>query len=205
MTVKLYVEGGGTSSEIRRECRKGFRIYLEKAGFKGCMPRIVACGPRQDALDRFRTALDSGERALLLVDSETAVAPDMSPWSHLTGQPEERFARPRNAGDLDCHLMVVCMESWFLADKEALSAFFGQGFNPGVLPQRSEIEAVPKADVYAGLRNATANCKAARYEKGRHSFRILERICPKKVARASHWAKRFLDALDAATQSRQVP
>ena len=72
--VKLFVEGGGDANILRTECRKGFREFLCKVGMHGHMPRIVACGGRRQAYEAFCTAIENGEKALLLVDSECAVA-----------------------------------------------------------------------------------------------------------------------------------
>lgn len=196
VSVKLYVEGGGDSVSLHSKCREGFRSFLEKAGFAGRMPRIVACGGRQSAYDRFKTACESNETALLLIDSEDCVSVD-SPWVHLANRPGDGFAKPQNAGDDHCHLMVVCMESWLLADKGALSEFFGQGFNENALPQNMNIEAVSKYDIYTGMQRATSSCKTkAPYGKGGHSFKILLLIAPDKIRDASPWAKRFFEKLD---------
>lgn len=59
--MKLYVEGGGDSAALKTACRAGFSEFLSKAGLKGKMPRIVACGSRQNAYDSFCTAINSGE------------------------------------------------------------------------------------------------------------------------------------------------
>jgi hypothetical protein len=193
--VTLYVEGGGDSDALHRRCREGFRTFLEKAGFRGHMPRIVACGGRQSAFDMFRTACASNATAILLIDSEDRVQ-GTSSWEHLARRPEDGFTAPANAAGDQCCLMVVCMESWFLADKDALSGFFGQGFKRDALPQNENIEAVSREDVYSGLRNASAHCKTkAPYGKGEHSFRILKLIAPEKVREASPWARRFFETL----------
>ena len=194
MTVKLYVEGGGDSEALHSECRRGFRLFLEKAGLEGYMPRIVACGGRQVAYDRFRTACRANERALLLLDSEMPVA-DTSPWAFLESR--DGFRPPVGVADAQCHLMVVCMESWFLADRKSMNEFFGQGFNEKALPQNITVEAVSKHDVYSGFQRASAGCKTkAPYGKGEHSFKILARVDPRKVCDASPWAKRFLDEVN---------
>ena len=74
MSIKLYVEGGGDSKELKARCRRGFRKFIEKAGLEGRMPRIVACGGRQNAYDSFVAALDvegpMGPIPMLLVDAE---------------------------------------------------------------------------------------------------------------------------------------
>lgn len=203
--VKLYVEGGGDSSDLRTECREGFRKFLEKAGLKGHMPRIVACGSRRDAYESFCTAVKMGEPAVLLVDSEAPVEVQHQqgepqawlPWDHLQQRPGDNWRKPEKADDLQCHLMVQCMESWFLADRDALKSFFKQGFQENPLPSvTNAVESVSKQQVYQSLTNASRNCKTkARYGKGEHSFKILALIDPMKVGTASPWAKRFLAEL----------
>jgi hypothetical protein len=200
--VKLYVEGGGDSNALKTACRAGFSEFLSKAGLKGKMPRIVACGNRQNAYDSFCTAINSGEEALLLVDSESSVAgncqddrvENWKPWCHLKNRPGDQWEQPVNATEKDCHLMVQCMEAWFLADRETLEFFFGQGFKGNALPAANQIELVDKRQIYQALAIATHNCKTKnKYDKGKHSFKLLAMIAPDKVITASPWAKRFID------------
>ncbi|MFO7802400.1 MAG: hypothetical protein R6V55_08915 [Desulfovermiculus sp.] len=56
MGAVIFIEGGGDSKDLHLECRKAFRMLLEKTGFSGRMPRLVACGGRDDAYDDFRTS-----------------------------------------------------------------------------------------------------------------------------------------------------
>ena len=93
--------------------------------------------------------------------------------------------------------MVKIMESWFLADRDALKAFFGQGFKENALPAADNaIEGIAKQQVYRSLEQATSNCKTkAVYGKGEHSFKLLRLIAPDKVTAASVWAKRFVDTV----------
>jgi hypothetical protein len=193
--MRLYVEGGGDSKLLRTACREGFSIFLSRAGLKGHMPRIVSCGGRQQAYEDFCRALRQGAHsAMLLVDSEDPIA-GLSPWAHLRQRPGDQWLSPSNATDDDCHLMVQCMESWFLTDQHTLGAFFGQGFAHAALPLGS-IETVTKASVYRALASATHACKAkAPYGKGEHSFKLLARIDPDKVTKGSPWAARFLTIL----------
>lgn len=140
--VKLYVEGGGDAAALRTACRQGFTTFITKAGLTS-RPRVVACGSRRDAYDSFCTAIANGEAAMLLVDSEVAVSDadqlfeDKSkwlPWSHLKQRQGDGWEKPEGGEDSDCHLMVQCMESWFLADRDTLKAFFGIGFKESQLP-----------------------------------------------------------------------
>jgi len=208
VACKLYVEGGGDGKPLRTECREAFSKFLEKAGLHGAMPRIVACGSRNDAYSRFCTAVGQGQQAFLLVDSEGPVDAVLAkgppegwrPWEHL--RRHDNWTKPVSSSELNCHLMVQVMESWFLADKEALAAFFGQGFQEGALPSQSMVEAVAKEEVLRGLGQASRSCKTQKpYAKGPHSFKILASIRPKKISNASPWAKRFVDALTGKLKS----
>lgn len=205
--VKLYVEGGGDTAALRAACREGFANFLEQVGLKGRMPRIVACGSRRDAYESFCVALKTGEPAFLLVDSEAPVAtqhqhgqPDAwLPWEHLAQRQGDEWSKPEKADELQCHLMVQCMENWFLADRAVLKSFFGQGFQDNQLPAAANtVESVAKQEVYQSLAKATRACKTkAQYGKGEHSFKLLAMIDPDKVTQASPWAKRFVEALGA--------
>jgi len=82
------------------------------------------------------------------------------------------------------------MESWFIADKEYLADYYGQGFNAGALPPREDIELIAKRDVFSGLENATKHTRTkGPYHKTKHGFDILAGIDPRKVERASPFAK----------------
>lgn len=195
MKVKVYVEGGGDTRFLRTQCRQNFKKFFCKAGLKGRMPRIVASGGRVKAFEDFRNALkNAGTESfiILLVDSEDGVA--AGPWAHLKRR--DNWHKPAAATDKNVHLMAQCMESWFLADKDKLAAFFGDGFNRGALPTRLAVEDIPKKDVLNGLKAATRNCgKKGEYHKGRHSFRILSCLDPEKVTAASPHAKRLVETL----------
>lgn len=201
--VKLFVEGGGDGKALRTECRQAISEFLRKAGLAGAMPRTVASGSRRQAYDDFCTALRSGEPALLLVDSEGPVAPgnqegepsEWRPWSHLAVRQGDGWDMPAGATQLQCHLMVECMENWLLADRATLQSFFDPGFRPNALPVPSRaIESVGKEQVYQALAAATCDCKTkVAYGKGEHSFKLLAGVNPTTVIAASPWAKRFVD------------
>lgn len=208
--MRLYVEGGGDAKDLKTECRKGFNLFLQKAGLAGKMPRIVACGSRGKAYDMFCTAVRQGEDALLLVDSEAPVAQQAQPghpgnaqsragwlpWHHLYHS--DGWYCPQNTKNTQCHLMVQCMENWFLADVGTLQRIFGQEFRPAALPAtgRGGVEFVPKADVLRGLEQATRGCgRKNRYSKGRHSFKVLAELDAGRVLIASPWAQRLVENL----------
>ena len=196
MNVTVYVEGGGSVRATKKRCRQGFSALFRKAGLSGRMPRIFAAGGRDDAWHDFRTALaGAGENdfIVLLVDSEAPVADGGTPWDHL--RERHRWSRPDGATEENAHLMVQCMESWFLADMDTLAGFFGSGFNRGALPRRPDVENVSKRDLERGLTRATRPSSKGEYHKGRHSFEILATVAPGRVVAASPHAKRLIDTL----------
>jgi hypothetical protein len=196
VNVKAYVEGGGDTKALKTKCRQGFSEFFRKAGLVGRMPRIVASGSRRNAYEDCCTALKKAaadEFIGLLVDSEDAVAAGVGSWAHVKNY--EGWDKPAAADDRNAHLMVRCMEAWFVADRDALAEFFGQGFNAGVLPARHDVENITKPDLYAALENATRSCRKGRYGKGRHAFDILARLNPERVMAASPHARRLVVTL----------
>jgi hypothetical protein len=199
VTVKLYVEGGGDHNKaLETQCRRGFSEFLKRAGLGKRMPRVVRCGGRQQAYEKFRISHEDAGRddfAMLLVDSEAPVARS-SAWEHVRLRPGDRWARPMRASEDQIHLMVQAMEARFHADKDALREYYGQGFRMAGLSQRPDVESIPKADLLAGLQRATKDCRKGEYSKGDHSFQILARIDPARVRGASPFADRFLRVLE---------
>ena len=203
MSARVYVEGGGNGNKaLNAECRRAFREFFTKAGLAGRLPRVVPGGGRRQTYDDFCTAWNDPKNdafTVLLVDSEAPVAEGVGPWTHLQNRPDDRWNRPPGATDEHAHLMVQCMEAWFLADRETVSAYFGNGFRPDALPGRADdIERIPKRDVLTGLGNATRGCRTRRgYKKGRDSFEILAELNPERVTAASPHARRLVETLRA--------
>ena len=80
----IYLEGGGDDNQVKIRCREGFRKLLAKCGFAGRMPKLVACGGRGAAFDRFKTAHEvAGEYVALLIDSEDPMTDIEAAWKHL--------------------------------------------------------------------------------------------------------------------------
>ena len=131
---------------------------------------------------------------MLLVDAERHVT-DASVWEHL--RQRDGWPRPGRAHENHCHLMAQVMESWFLADRRTLKAFYGPKFHEKPLPSNPRIEQIAKADVLNGLARATRNTSKGAYDKGPTSFDILAEIDPSKVERSAPHAKRLLDTLRA--------
>ena len=56
MKTTIYVEGGGDTTRLHSELRQGFKTLFENAGFCGRLPKVFACGSRNDAFSDFKTA-----------------------------------------------------------------------------------------------------------------------------------------------------
>ena len=168
MNVTVCVEGGGDASTLKRQCRKGFSDFFRNAGLSGRMPRIIAGGARENTYKDFRTALTKAtdhDFVVLLVDSEGPTSEGIGVWSYLKSR--DRWEPPEGVADDNAHLMVQCMEAWFLADRETLARFFGTGFHASALPGRIDIENVPKKRLVDAIENATRQCRPkGRYDKG---------------------------------------
>lgn len=194
----VYVEGGGSARGLRAKCREAFRAYFAKTASGDRLPKIVAAGSRGTAYNKFRSALSRASvegLVVLLVDSEGPISAGSGPWTHLKNH--DNWSKPVGASDDNAHLMVQCMEAWFLADKNALVSYFGFDLAVNALPSNPNIEQVPKTDIEAGLMKATRATVKGRYNKGRDSFAILRELDPEVVAEASPHAERLLRTLEA--------
>ena len=153
MSPIIYIEGGGDRNEnLERLFRRAWTKFFAAAGLEGHLPRVVRGGSRSRTFDLFRKAAGnpSPDRVpLLLVDSEEPVQEGHSPWQHLNAR--DNWSPPGGAGDDQAFLMVQVMETWFLADREALRRYFGTRFRENALPQWPRLEDVSKARVFTAL------------------------------------------------------
>ncbi|MGQ0663145.1 MAG: DUF4276 family protein [Pseudomonadota bacterium] len=139
------------------------------------------------------------EFVIMLVDSEAPVVPTDGPWQHL--ERRDRWQRPAAASDDMAHLMVQCMEAWIVADRTTLTEFYAQGFRDSALPARSNVESIPKSELFAALEAATRETKTkGRYRKTWHRFALVGLGSPEALRKGSRHAARFFDVLAARTQ-----
>ncbi len=197
MKITIYLEGGGDSKELHTRCREGFRRLFERCGFTGKMPKLVACGGRGQAYDDFCTGHRSssqGHLTMMLVDSEDPMADIEATWTHLKDR--DGWDKPNTADDEQVLMMTTCMETWIVADREALKSHYGYKFQESGLPNIVGLESKHRHAVQNSLVHATRNCKN-KYEKGKRSFQVLARLTPNALsAHAPSFArtKRILGA-----------
>lgn len=113
-------------------------------------------------------------------------------WQHL--QSRDCWSRPRGARDDQAFLMVVAMETWFLADRELLKMYFGRELVESHFKRWPALEDVSKETVLNALRAATARCSSP-YKKGKVSFDLLAKLNPSRVETECPHAKELLDRL----------
>lgn len=163
--LRVYFEGD-------KALKPGFHRFLkeivEAARSQRCRFQLVEANgtPIQDFLDAQKTHTDAWN--VLLLDWE---------------DPNEAEIRKKQLGNCDpesVFWMVQVMESWFLADVDALKAVF-KGLGEAAAKGNPNVEEIPKADALERL-NRAAN---GEYHKVKHGAKLLEVIDPAKVRKAA--------------------
>ena len=195
MNVRIYIEGGGDQSGLRRQCREAFRTLFDQAGFKEGPLHLIACGGRGAAYRDFCIAVRQKKGyVVLLVDSEDLMID--TPWDHL--RKRDGWARPDGVEDDQAQLMVTCMETLVMADREGLRKVFRNCLTEGSLLSETALETKAKRDVQESLEGATKSCgKDRKYEKGRRSFQVVEQLNPDTLKLRLPHFKRLLTTLGA--------
>jgi len=176
----IYIEGGGDSKQLRSLCRKGFRKLLENCGFTGYMPKLVACGGRDSAFDDFKIAhtnKSNSDYVAMLIDSEDPLN-NLDAWEHL--KIRDGWDKPLGSENGQVLFMTTCMETWIVADRDALAEHYGSKLQKNALPPLHDLESRSCHDIQKGLSHATRDCSNA-YKKGRRSFAVLEKLSPHEL------------------------
>jgi hypothetical protein len=173
------MEGGGDSREGKARLRQGMGGFLRSlrnaASKKRIHWKVVTCGSRNEAHDAF---LDANEKSpetcnVLLVDSEGPAARPLR--AHLQRRDGWKLS---GVSEEVIHLMIQTMETWIVADSDAVAAYYQQHFLKSALPKSQNLEAVRKEQIYGSLRHATAQTQKKEYRKIRDAAALLERIDP---------------------------
>jgi hypothetical protein len=125
------------------------------------------------------------------------LAAEVVPWRHVKQRPGDGWDAPAGAMDQHLHFMVVCMESWLIADPSSLATFYGKGFDATQLPKTKDLETVEKARVFECLRRATRDTAKGEYNKGRISFAALGAIDVHTVSARMPHCRRFIESLSS--------
>ena len=204
--LTIYVEGGGTSAGQRKRLREGMDVFLadlkDMARKRRRGLRLVPCGGRRMAYEAFANARDhaeDGETVVLLVDSEAPVTA-AAPAAHLRERQGDQWELA-GVPDDHIHLMVQVMETWIVADPDALAGYCGQGFRANALPNRQDLQEKGKEAVASALERATRHTQKGSYHKLRHGSELLKLIDAAKVRqRCRHCERLFVFVAGAVEQ-----
>jgi hypothetical protein len=179
----IFIEGGAQGPDskfLKIECQKAFHILLERMGYQKRLPRLVACGARQEVYGRFCIEHSSHKRGYVAmwIDSEEPVSDPDAAWNHLERVTTVgRWQRPDKARDDQVLFMATCMETWIIADRKTLETHYGNELQQNALPPLDNLEGRKRHDVQDKLAHATRNCTNA-YKKGKRSYTILGLLNP---------------------------
>jgi hypothetical protein len=203
--VWVFVEGGGNSNNEQKAIREGFAELFKNALVGRAKPSVIASGGRDQAFRAWERALrtDPAVLSLLLVDSEGPIPHGIDPWEHVSKRVgDTHWQKPPHIDDDRLFFMVQTMEAWFMADKQALISFYGtKHFQVTALPDRPDVENIPKQEVEKTLAHASRDTTKGAYEKS-HGFALIALLDPAKVRAASPHAARFFDKLLAVCPMR---
>jgi len=196
--VAVYMEGGGNSADDKSLLRQGMSTFLsslrEAARRKRLAWKVVPCGSRNHARDAFLNANKTSPEAfnVLLVDSEVPVARLSSPRTHL--KQHDGWDLTEIVDDA-IHLMIQIMETWIIADTDAVATYYSQHFLKTALPRDQDLERVGKEQIYGSLQHATLKTQKREYRKIRDAAALLGLIDPVIVRRRCPSCDRLFTAV----------
>lgn len=198
--VAIYMEGGGDSTASKAAIRQGMGEFLheirDRVRERRLTWKLVACGSRNWAHDAFTHAVRTQSQAfnILLVDSEGPM--NGTPREHLNARDGWHLGGDEEA----FHVMVQSMETWIVADGNALRQYYRQGFLENALPAAEDLETVAKTDVVRALVHATRGTQKGAYRKIDHASEILARVDPAQVMRRCGHCRRLFDLVTGRLQ-----
>lgn len=206
--VAVYIEGGGNAADGKAALRRGFdrlfQPHVEQARRSGIRWKTVLCGSRNDTFDAYQHAIDHAPNSLvvLLVDAESATTSSTPQGraAHLAAQDHWDL---RRVDPSTVHLMTQCMETWLVADADALASYYGRDFRPQALPKRVQLDAEPKASVYRALATATKDTQKGPYGKITHASDLLARIRADVVATRCTSFRQLTEFLSTALDNKR--
>ncbi|MCY4289378.1 MAG: DUF4276 family protein [Aestuariivita sp.] len=195
--VTIYMEGGGKGPHAQRALRRGMDTFLRKlkdaTRAKSLRWKLVCCGSRNKAFEAFRNAqkIEKDTVNVLLVDAEELVK--VSPIDHLWTQDGWKFSKEEQ--DF-VHLMTQTMETWIIADPEAMCNYYEDGFKANSLPKASDLETVTKAEIDRALKLATKDTQKKHYHKIHHAGDLLALIDPSRVRQRCSYCERLFTLIE---------
>ena len=191
VTACIFLEGGASgahSKELTTRCQQAFHKLLDRMGFTGRKPRLVAGGGRGAVFERFCTALTAGtcDYLAMWIDSEEPMSNIEDAWKHLANVTTvPTWEKPDGATNEQVLFMTTCMETWIVADRNTLREHYRDELQESALPPLHLLEQRHRHDIQDKLTLATRNCKNA-YAKGKQSYMILGKLDPETLLKHLH-------------------
>ena len=156
--------------------------------------KIVACGGRDQAFDKFRNSITGSDASVsvLLVDAEDPLLA-ADPRKHLKQRDDWdlRFALKSQV-----QLMVQTMETWIIADSSSLADYYGKGFDRNALPKAGvALELLDRKQISYQLKHSTRRTPNREYKKIRDGRALLAKIDPEVVCEKCPSCKRLFETL----------
>ncbi len=195
--VRVYIEGGSTGQTADSDFRRGWKKFLGELhdlargqGFHSL--EVVRCKGRVNAFARFSKYHwdHPDDLCVLLVDSECNVPDGQGVWETVSEREGDGWVKPAWASESHLFLMVPFVETWLVADPDALASYFGQGFRPLELPGLTNLEERSKDDLERRLKRATAAALRGPYRHGLAHL-IIEKVNPDRVRTLRHGRRLF--------------
>ena len=189
MVAEVRIYFGGEHS-----LRRGFTEFFSSVAGLTRRPRMIA-GRGTPVRDFFAGVQRNPSSVnVLLMDSE---GPDNGQLiARLKDRGDWNASVARAVGDDQMHFMVQVMETWFLADRDAIRAYYGPQLLEGRLPNNPVVEHIGKREVIQGLEAATRDTQKRTYHKTRHAPELLAKLDAAKVRSAAPACDRLLQFLE---------
>ena len=129
---------------------------------------------------------------VLLVDSEGPVK--TSVLNHLRTQDHWRMV---GIEAVAVHLMIRCMETWIVADPDALSGYYGRSLRQNALPRSANLESVSPKEIATALQRATRGTQKGEYHKIRHAPDLLKQVSVQRVRGRCAACRRLIQVLES--------
>jgi hypothetical protein len=181
MEIRIYFEGN-------KALRPGFEVFFRDVRKANHETQFIAA---KDGPSDYRKAARTHPHAwnILLKDSEGPVPTDARTLCKKLG------IDPANVNNV--FWMVEVMESWFLADPDALNQYYGQGFAASAIGTTQDVERIPKSEVLDRLKRATRRATKGTYNKVTHAPRLLEHLNANRVQEHASNCRKLFDSVRA--------
>ncbi len=191
--VTIHFEG---DANLRPGFHALLKSHAERARQKRIGFKLISGGSNVETVKDFIRScrLHPSDLNILLIDSEGPV-PSTAGFIR-TLRSRDFWDANATCDDGQLNFMVQAMESWFIADPQALIERFGHRFDVKQLPNPQNAESIPPArltdSIKRGLRSSGAK---RRYDKVSDGAKLLELVDESRVSRNCAHFRRLRDFL----------